>query len=800
MFVQSIFSSDSGGAVDVGDIGHSLRFKSGYAPGIGKTVGAGGSPNQCWFSAWVKRGILGVQQGLFQGRVDGNNQTYLQFNASNQLEFYHYVSGTAQVAKVTSAVYRDPTSWLHVFVAIDTTLATAEDRFQIWVNGVRITAWTTNTNTYPQNNAVFWGSPSWHNIGCLGASGEQAWFFDGFMARVCFGYIQTATPSNVGYFNTQINEWVSKSQSQIKSYVDAGSVNSFMLDFDVGTNLTTLGTDKSSKGNNWTLNNFSLTAGTSYDHMLDVPGNSYATLNPLVVPELATSFSSGNLQFSGAGQVVGTIPLLGDSYFEYQMTNATASMVGVCPVGATTRGGGGAGVTNSVVYSSSSGIIYLSGSSVGTFASYTSSDVIGIQYQRSTGYVSFYKNNVFQATVTVPTSVDVVPYALGNTGATGALIFGQGPFQTSATYDSASGGYFRYTPPSGYKALCQRNMPTPAILNPEAHMDVVTYTGNGIQDRSLTGWLFDLGLGWLKKRGSAGSHVLVNSVVGGTKQLFSNLTDAEQTNIDITNGFTAGGLILGDNVSGTGSTNENGATYVGWGWKAGGAAVTNNAGSISSQVSANVDAGFSIVTYTGAGANATVGHGLGKAPGLVIVKNRQSIQNWAVYHKDLTSAAYYLNLNGTSAQTSNATVWNSTAPTSSVFSIGTKTDVNNSQQCVAYCFAEIPGFSKIGSYLGNGSTDGPYIDCGGKVKFLLIKRVDVAGSWVILDTARNTYNVAGTGLWADLISAESNFTTGIDVIANGFKLRENAASLNASGATYIYYAVADVAGKYSLGR
>ena len=239
-----------------------------------------------------------------------------------------------------------------------------------------------------------------------------------------------------------------------------------------------------------------------------------------------------------------------------------------------------------------------------------------------------------------------------------------------------------------------------------------------------------------------------------------------------------------------------------WAWKANGAGVANTAGTISSTVSANTTSGCSIVTYTGTGANATVGHGLGVAPSMVIVKQTSGTNGWAVYHVRLTSASYYLSLNTTDAQQLAATVWNATAPTSSVFSIGTAIGVNTSSQTyVAYCFAPISGFSAMGSYTGDGSADGPMIYTNFRPAYVLVKRTNTTGNWQLFDSARDTYNVVDLRLQPNLVNAEASGTTAAllfaDFLSNGFKIRGTDTDWNASGSTYIYIAFAAYPFKYS---
>jgi len=324
------------------------------------------------------------------------------------------------------------------------------------------------------------------------------------------------------------------------------------------------------------------------------------------------------------------------------------------------------------------------------------------------------------------------------------------------------------------------------------------HTGNG-STQNVTGADFQPDLVWAKGRNVVAGHELIDSVRGTTKTLYSNLTNAEDTTSQTVTSFLSNGFSAGADTG----INGSGSTYVDWLWKAGGAAVANNAGSITSQVSANTTAGFSIVTYTGTGANATVGHGLGVAPKMVIVKRRDSgVDNWWVYHSGLTSATYRLRLNTTDAQDSQSTGWNSTAPASTVFSVGSATGTNGSAQMhVAYCFAEVPGYSKISSYIGNGSADGPFVYCGFKPRWLMIKRVDSAGSWIIYDTVRMTYNTYSTYLYPNTSGAEdTGGGRSIDILSNGFKCRDTTYDPNVSGAVYAFIAFAEAPFQWSNAR
>ena len=332
-----------------------------------------------------------------------------------------------------------------------------------------------------------------------------------------------------------------------------------------------------------------------------------------------------------------------------------------------------------------------------------------------------------------------------------------------------------------------------AIDKPSSYFNTKLYTGNGTTN-AITGVGHKPNLLWVKIRGNTYDHRLFDSVRGVSSKLFSNTTYAEVTNTTNDNlvSFDTDGFTFGASSSTNGS-NENGSSFVGWSWRGSdSSAVTNTSGSITSTESANTTSGFSIVSYTGTGSNATVGHGLGVAPKMVIVKSRSNSTDWIVGNTNI-GWTKLLRLNTTDAQETN-NYFNDTAPTSSVFSLGTTVNVNGSGYTyVAYCFAEVKGFSKFGSYTGNGSTDGTFVYTGFKPAMIILKRTDAAGyDWRLLDNKRNTYNVVSTVLFPNTTEADlTNSANYVDFLSNGFKCNTTGAGSNASGGTYIYAAFAE---------
>ena len=327
------------------------------------------------------------------------------------------------------------------------------------------------------------------------------------------------------------------------------------------------------------------------------------------------------------------------------------------------------------------------------------------------------------------------------------------------------------------------------IDDPTLYFNTVLYTGTGAT-HNITGVGFQPDWVWIKNRSITANHHLFDIARGATKYLLTNVTNAEATDAQQLQSFDADGFTVGTN----GNVNGSGNNIVAWNWLGANASSSNTDGSITSSVSANTTAGFSIVSYTGNGtAGATIGHGLGTTPSMIITKTRSITQNWFVYHKSLgETKAIYLDL--TNAPTTTSTAWNDTAPTSSVFSVGTEAGTNSSgATLIAYCFAEKKGYSKFGSYTGNGSADGTFIHTGMKPSYFLLKSSSNAESWHIYDNQRaNAYNPHETvAPRANDSSAESTASTyGIDFVSNGVKLRGSGSGINGSGYSYIYMAFA----------
>ena len=780
-------------------ISRSLRFNSADSAYLTRTFSTGGtSRTTCTFSAWVKRGTLGAAQRIIDSYNGTGSSTAAIFNASDQLLIGF--GGTGQPEIVTTAVYRDPSAWYHILVAFDSTQASSTDRMKLFVNGVQVTAFS--SATYPAQNAQH----SWMYAGSQNRIGTD-WsvsgpYFNGYMTEVNFIDGQALTPSSFGYYDFNTGVWTPM------KYVGTYGTNGFYLNFSDNSNTTatTLGKDYSGNGNNWTPNNFSVTAGAGNDSLVDVPtawgtdtgvggtvrGN-YCTLNPLQLPSGPT-LSNGNLDFlsyNGLFTIFSTIGISsGKWYFEATPSGSDAAhaMVGVANAFASTTDYVGANA-NSWGYLAGNGNKYNSGTGTAYGASYGSGDVIGAALDMDAGTLTFYKNGASQGTAF--------------TGLTGTLFLVVGDGGTPQTPSiSVNFGQrpFAYTAPSGFKALCTQNLPTPTIgatasTQAGKFFNPVLYSGNG-GTLSVSGVGFQPDFVWIKARNNFALNTVFDAVRGATYRLFTNDTAAESTGGggNTLSAFNSDGFTVINGAEVNGGTSN----YVSWNWKANGAGVTNTAGSITSTVSANTTSGFSVVTFTvPASGEFTFGHGLGAAPSMVIAKSRSGGLNWVVYHKAI-GPTKYLVLNAASGEQTLSSVWNNTAPTSTVVS-STAAGLGASNNYVAYCFAEVQGFSKAFSYTGNGSTDGPFVYCGFRPAYVMIKRTDAVSSWEIHDTKRAPFNADDKNLYANLSDAEATYVV-LDELSNGFKLRTTLNGTNASGGTYIGFAFAEAPQKFALAR
>jgi len=414
------------------------------------------------------------------------------------------------------------------------------------------------------------------------------------------------------------------------------------------------------------------------------------------------------------------------------------------------------------------------------FSNYTTGAILQIAFDADNDRLWFGLNNQWMDSGTTATGN---PSNGSNPTLTSITnVFPSVSLYTSKVAINAGQRAFAFSAPTGFKSLNTANFPTPTIADGSKYFDTKLYTGNG-STQSVTGYNFSPDFVWLKSRNQSYNHYLFDQIRGAGKVLQSNNTDAEVNQSDTLTSFNSDGFSL-DSRTGVNSNNN---TFVGWAWDAGTSTVTNNDGSIASQVRANPSAGFSIVKWTGTGSSSTVGHGLSAAPAFIILKNLTGAQNWYVYSASL-GAGKTLSLNITDQAYSDVGMWGGVEPTSSVFTANSY--ALNNRDYIAYCFAPVAGYSAMGSYTGNGNADGPFVYTGFKPAWILYKRSDASGNdWTILDSTRGPNNVIDEYLQASNSNAEAASTM-FDFLSNGFKPRLTSAGHNASGGTYIYLAFA----------
>jgi hypothetical protein len=794
-----IGSAEEGGY----QIERSLRFNSADSAYLNRTPASAGNRKTWTWSAWVKRSDVGTSDNVIFQAGSGTPWFICGFGANVTNSFFvSFNAGSSGVNFYTAALFRDPSAWYHIVLAVDTTQATDTNRVKIYVNGIQAT--TTQNNAVSLNYDTQVNNTQAHYIGRNQASNS---YFSGYLTEINFIDGSALDPTSFGEFNSDTGVW------QPKAYTGSYGTNGFYLDFadNSGTTSTTLGADSSGNGNNWTPNNFSVTAGAGNDSLVDSPtrygtdtgaggevrGN-YATLNPL---DSTLTLVNGNLNSTapvntelGARGTIGVSS--GKWYYEYQVTlgnqfvligwaSQTQNNNSVMPSGVGATGWAYYPFDLKTYSNGTASAVY------GTAGSANDIIMVALDLDNSKIYWGrngtwFNSGNPATGTNAAYTNVSGTLFPWIQEYSQPSIVnFGQRPFA--------------YTAPSGFKALVTTNLPEPTIADGGEYFNTVLYTGNG-STQSVTGVGFQPDWIWWKSRSAATSHATVNAVTGAKGALSSNNTSAEYTE-STNNGlisFDSDGFTVGNDGNYT-AYNQSGSSIVAWNWKANGAGVSNTDGTITSTVSVNTTSGFSIVTYTGTGANATVGHGLGVAPSMILGMNRTSVRNKPVFHASI-GAANIVWINLTNAQGTNSAYWQSTLPTSSVFSVGNNGDVNeSSSNHVAYCFAPVAGYSAFGSYTGNGSADGPMVYTGFRPAFVMIKRTDATNDWIMCDAERNPTNAVNLGLYADLSNAE-NTSTRYDFLSNGFKMRSTLNESNASGGTYIYMAFSEVAFNYSLGR
>ena len=824
-------------ALGAADIQRSLRFNDDDSAYISRTPSSAGNRKKWTFSAWIKRGNLGGQAG--EQRIFGGNAnaSHIYFASNDELtwDLANDGSGSAQANLNTQQVFRDVSSWYHLVCALDTDESTADNRMRMYINGTEITDFGTRTNPSSgyATNAI--NDTTLHTIGRrTSGQGSAGMEFDGYMAEINFIDGQQYDPSYFGFTDGQTGIWMPK------RYEGTYGTNGFYLDLSDNSSTTTLGIDKSPNGNDWTLNNFSVSAGVDNDSFTYTPTNQIPIFESLYTSQQSggsVTYSEGNLKIatSASGSNYARYPFAmssphlavnsGKWYAEFKC-NSTKCAFGVCNTGQLdsdmTNNPYGAAARTSLIYTSEGQLRGNNSDVRNGNASFTTNDIIGIALDLDNMKIYFHKNGTYinsgnPNTGANPDTVQDLQY-----NNSGGYVFQAGSDGQNSVTLTANFGQraFSYSVPTGYKTLTRDRLPdnTPSIIRPQRHFECLTYTGNG-GTQTISGLEFSPGLVWIKSRSSAINYQLIDTVRGATKRLQSNQTTEEKTNTNGLTAFTEDGFTVGDQAN----VNGSGLSLVAWCWKAGGSSNTYNidgtgyataaaagldGGTIDpTGASINTKNGFSIVTYTANGtAGATIAHGLGKKPAWIIIKCRSNADNWMVNHQQMNEGSspedHYSELNFHGGATDSPNMLNDTAPTDTLVTINNDGAVNSgSRTYVMYCWAEVPGYSKFGYYRATGvDTDGPYVHLGFRPAWVMIKSMSLSNSdWMIFDNKRNTSNPVNIHLAANQthVDGSDNYEV-VDFLAHGFKVT----GLSGSGINYntsyphlIYMAFAEQQGQ-----
>ena len=762
-----------------------------------RTPSSDGNQKIWTFSAWIKTSHADNGPNYIYTANNGNVRYFGLYFRYNEL--YSYFHPGNNYGTINDRLFRDVNSWFHLVHQVDATNTTQ----RLWINGSELSlnsGRNPGNSDYPLNESgvgMYLGKGSWRND-----------TIDGYLAEIHYSDGNKYEASDFGYTDAQTGQWRPKNGNVIKSNITYGT-NGFWLDFRDKTSTTTLGYDYSGNGNHFTANNISVSAGTDNDCVEDTPTNNFPTLNPTDSEGNAPSDGSlrgGTAGTSGWRHTRSNVPLpsTGKWYWEYKVpTTATDGSNGWITGIAYSNFGltqdinsdstGLYGRQTRGKYNNSSGDPVTDNH----FSTPSDNDIFQFAYDADSQTLFTGRNNTWELSANPSTGA--------NPNWTGVA---SGGFPMAGSYGSSryviinfGQQEFSYTPPTGYASLSGHNRATAnaaGVVNSQRFFETLIYTGDGTAIRSISGLEFKPDLVWIKNRSQTDWNIWSDVVRGfDGKTLYSNRTDAEyDASGSGENGYISavhdhGFVVKDDDGSVGGNCNANSENYVAWCWKAGGAAVTNNDGSVASQVSANTESGFSICTWTGTGSNLTFGHGLGKKPDWVITKARTGSSgcDWFVYHKEI-GATHNLRLNTQDASGAASDLFNNTEPTSSIFSIGNSSCINeNGGTYISYCWTAIPGFSAFGKYTGNGDADGPYVHLGFRPAWLLLRGTH-ADIWYLYDNKRNTFNVVDKELNPNRDQSEASFTTA-DFLSNGFKIRTSNSSFNYNNYTYIYMAFAE---------
>jgi hypothetical protein len=762
---------------DAYNVDNSAMFDSADLRYLARTPSSGGNEKTFTFSTWIK--ITGVGNNLENAVLttdDGSKEAQIRISgttlATKKVTANLY-NGSSFILNIsTDRTFGDTSSWNHLVVAYDTRAAVASaDKVIIYINGVRQSV--SGTLLTVDDYETEFNSTNEHNIGRQSNNGIGE--ADFYLAETVMIDGQQLDASSFGQLDTSTNRWIPKDVSSL-TFGTNGFYLEYKSTFGTGSGA---GTDTSGNSNNWTESTDGGSAWATTDQFTDTPSKNYPIFSRKNIGSATATLTEGNLKYTGAdngGFPITMQPTSGKWYFEVELDTAGNYYPGLFTAA-------GLSYTSTSAWAQTSSFVYLTSNANG--AVYNGSTVVN-------GYNTGALSSGDRLAIAWDVDNRLIYYGLASGGSTtffssGDPVAGTGaaPFDLPnerlyfgvvsggssdvSTHHFISSGW-EGAAPTGFSELNQDNLDDTAS--------------------KITAWA------WIKNRDAADDHILVDRVRGVGEVIHSNSTAAETTEPNTVQRFLQRGVQVGSDVQ-VNTANE---SYVLWQWLVGDSATTgstNNSGSIASTVIAADADHFSIGTYTGTGAVGTVGHGLTGAPDMIMIKNRGAAESWPVYHNGIASNAetYALFLNNTSVASASAVYWNNTAPTSSVFTVGTDNSVNaSSGNLIFFAFRSVPGVCKVGSYVGNGNADGPFVSLNFNPKLFLLKRTDVANDWLL------GYLPSGSNS-GEYMFANSNATGGtlsLDMLSTSIKIRTSGTTYNASGGNYVFLAMADIGGNGTL--
>ena len=807
-------TAESGGGGGGGDtpfsptlIPNSVWF-DGTADKLDKTFSSGSAQSKIVWSSWVQRcGITPDQVIFFAINAPvGNAIDRIFFTTDNKITVSVQNTSSASTIETSTRTFQD-TAWYHILLSID---GSATEGIQLFVNGDAVSL-TRTTGVNFTGSLFAWGNAMPHKIGYqnTGSGAADSFFYNGYMAQCTFLTGQSIQSGDVAVsdflgthtFGTNGSQVIPKDDSAVALLASNAGGNSFSLDF---SNSGSLGNDASSNNNDFTP-----TSMTSANQSSNTPSKMYATMNPLIPSNSTLTFAEGNRRVTGSGGSDGgtfsTLPLPTTGTTEFQMTTNNGdggvgiacydNALAVSGPANNVRFGNAIAYDASYTYAENGSLttVVASGQTAAAFGgAWSTNDVITVRYNADANELNFLKNDVAQGT-TVSTVAGLTYYV---------AVSRFNNYDCTMHFDEAE---FPHTIGTGNKTINTEDLAAPSFQGKD-FFDATLYTGNsatqtvgGGSDSKFTAFA------WIKSRSATSSHMLYDRVRGVARDLHSNAADAEVFDADTLTSFLQRGGQLGADSQ----VNLNTGTFVLWQWLAGSSAtsgVTNGTGATTSTLVTSAAQNFSIGTFTGTGATTTVGHSLGGVPEAIILKNASTGSvNWAVYHDGITGdvETAFLELNTTTVRTASSAVWDNTQPTSTVFTVGTSNQTNESGKTMSFmAFRSIPGVCKVGSYTGNGATNGPFVNFEFKPRWVLIRRSDSGGDpWCIIDTARTTFNssTAPLVLRPNTTDIDTSGTLGsVDFLANGIKFNSITSTGNGSLGNFIYIAMADIGGHGTL--